>query len=244
MEFLHGQTKAEAVLVFYNILKTEKTDEYENHYHDSGAGTSYIEMHPVKKGKILAGRPLTLTFMRNILKSFSEHDTGLSNFSGIIPKNVLYHKQSNDDFMLMWYHKPKVWSLNFTSNFVSSGDYYLPGMLICIIGTSLYVYSYKDKTIDINTKLFRAPLFNINDKGLVCTGNIKLPRISDTPDTIISEYDSILNSGVFTSGDDYILKNNINLSQYFKDLTKKKTKQFDRKLLIPSKNSIKNLISL
>ena len=134
----------------------------------------YISYHKIIGEGLTAGMPLTIETARNLLRCL-EVDLVKFSFKGILPKNLI-HFDFKESLRLLWIVHPKQQNLFFdTKTGVTSGFYPLPKLVFSLNGNTLQVFALKRNT-DLNesTKLYHAPLLNINLQGGVCMGNVSI----------------------------------------------------------------------
>lgn len=133
----------------------------------------YFEMHKIdKNGKMRNGTPLTAECMSDLAKAFKAEQSLPPH--GRIPSNMLYYDSRIGGVKYIWYNPPQKRMMYFSKNLkINDGEYYMPGVVYCVHGDRLHIYSFKgNKPIK---KLFKAPFFNVSETS-VCIGNAQIER--------------------------------------------------------------------
>lgn len=154
-----------AVLTIYESVKQQETD-----FGPRQVIKTYVEVHPVEKGLVLAGKPLTNDFANSLGKALHQETRTL--ISGMIPPNLLYAGWSNDRPVLVW-HTP----------IQKVKAFYTPALNIPngIIEVPALIWRYNDATgalrlgaikdpISEKTPIYYAPFHNCYDNLGVCLG--------------------------------------------------------------------------
>jgi hypothetical protein len=103
---------------------------------------------------MLAGRPLTLKCITELVESFS---TGKSNIPhGKIPQNMLFSDTRKDQERYVWYNPPQKRMMFFSRNLnIEDREYHLPGIIYDTGSEHLDVYAFKEETPDLESKLYK-----------------------------------------------------------------------------------------
>jgi len=136
----------------------------------------YLEQRDIAYGKMGAGRPLTKACITNVIRALTEDNEDIEKgFHGVIPKNLLYADTTTGHTKLVWYNPPQKRKAYFVKDLgIPDGDLGVPGIVYVVENSGLSVFAFKGKTP--NNRLYRAPFFNIYDKGKVCLGNAKTKK--------------------------------------------------------------------
>ena len=163
-DIVFGQQIPEMALVVYKNNKT---------------GSIYIESHKINaEGRMLAGCPLTLKCITELVESFSVEQGTVPH--GTVPENLLYFDTRKGHERYLWYNPPQKRMMFFSQDLnIEDGEYHLPGIIYDTNGENLDIYAFKDKKPEAETKLFKAPLFNVTGEK-VCLGNTKI-KFPDNP---------------------------------------------------------------
>jgi hypothetical protein len=112
---------------------------------------------------------------------------------------------------------------------IEDGEYHLPGIIYDTDGEHLDIYAFKEEAPDIESKLYKAPLFNVTGQK-VCLGNAKI-NFPDNPtfDDYIVYWEKKFRLSEFShlGGNTNPTKNNL------VTVTKNMTGSFDYNELIP-----------
>lgn len=147
----------------------------------SSKSSGYVEHHNIEningKYQSTGGSPLTIEIAKNIFRFLEKPEDTILTWSGLIPRNVLYHNNSYG-LKLIWYKKPEVRQLQFKDETLNKKNFFIPGIIFFYDAGEIKLYCYnslsKKETLkrpDINEKLFLAPFFNMMSSTSLCTGN-------------------------------------------------------------------------
>lgn len=142
-------------------------------------------LHPVVNEKVGAEVPFTTESAKQIFALFSEYKYEQKVFENLIPKEIIYAKDSPEKGLeLKWIVKKSkreiYYSKDNNEKGLESKAYNLPTLLFKYSKKKLYVFALSDIDVDnINqdTLLYHAPLFNISNNGAVCMGNVNLSKV-------------------------------------------------------------------
>jgi PRTRC genetic system protein B len=142
-------------------------------YKNDETGSIYLESHRIDaKGRMLAGRPLTLKCITELVESLSAGQSNIPH--GKIPQNMLLSDTRKGHERYVWYNPPQKRMMFFGKNLnIADGKYCLPGIVYDADGEHLDVYAFKEETPEADSILYKAPLFNVTGQK-VCPGNAKL----------------------------------------------------------------------
>ena len=148
-------------------------------YKNSETDSYYIESHKINaEGQMLAGCPLTLKCISQLVESFSVEQGTVP--CGIVPENLIYFDTRKGYERYVWFNPPRKRTMFFTKNLnIEDGEYCLPGIIYDTNGENLDLYSFKEKKPNMESKLFKVPLFNVTGSK-VCLGNAKI-KLLDNP---------------------------------------------------------------
>jgi PRTRC genetic system protein B len=150
----------------------------------------YATVHDVAQGKrgpaIGAGEPATKEACADLARALG----AASSLSGFVPPNLLYMGART----LAWWRPPGVATMHFNAEKDAAGDQRedkthakalgkrggrapQPGLVFIVTPGDWYVYAVPGTARpDADTKILRAPYFNVWSGGRICTGNVKLPE--------------------------------------------------------------------
>jgi len=206
-------------------------------YKNNRTGSTYIESHRInEQGRMLAGQPLTLKCITELVESFSV-EQGHAPY-GKIPPNMLYCDTRKGHERYVWYNPPCKRMMFFTKSLnIENKEYYLPGIIYDTNGENLDVYAFKEKKPKAESLLYKAPLFNVTEES-VCLGNAKI-SFPDNPtfEDYMMYWEKKFWQTEFThlGGNTNPTKNNLVA------VTKNMTGSFDYNELIPFKRNRKIL---
>lgn len=149
-----------------------------NVYHNND-GKYYLESEAavVTGGKVVFKS--AVPFEAKHLKSLAEAVTKKvkeETFPGVFPEDLLYM-----DKHIIAIYQPEQWmKLNFKDSLkIESKEYHVPGLIFVLNNHSLSVHAYLDKgRPNDDTKLFKAPFYNMYESGTICMGNNDTRQLS------------------------------------------------------------------
>ena len=147
-------------------------------FYASQAG-KYVEHRKIEKGKMMAGQPLDVKQLADLVKIVESYASGqqkMSAMGGTVPQNLLYVDPNPERMKMVWWRPPEERMMYFKKTLgIPDGTMKVPGVVYKVSGTgSLSVYCFKGKKP--KKVLYRAPFFNIYTDGHVCLGNSKTQR--------------------------------------------------------------------
>jgi PRTRC genetic system protein B len=185
---------------------------------------------------MLAGKSLTLKCITELVESFSIEQNNIPH--GSIPENMLYFDARKGHERYVWYNPPRKRMMFFKKDLnIQDREYYLPGLIYDTDGEHLDIYAFKGKRLESESKLYKAPLFNVTNQK-VCLGSAKInfpenPTFSD----LINYWEKKFWLTEFSH-----LGGNVNPTKSnLVTVTKNSTKLFDYHQLIPFKSKNKVL---
>ena len=128
------------------------------------------------KGKMGEGVPVTVEFMNELVRGYSEHRSNTP--YGRIPSNMLWCDSRKGSEKYVWYNPPRKRMMFFKESLkVENAEYNLPGVIYEAGEHGMRIYAYKDDMPGKDTLLYVAPFFNVTGSS-VCLGsaNIDLPK--------------------------------------------------------------------
>jgi PRTRC genetic system protein B len=195
-----------------------------------------------KTNKLSAGQPMTTESLKSIFK-FVNNDNEESDygFKGLIPSYVLSFK--TDEKRIIWRTPPRIKTLLFKENLpIETAEYPIPELLWKLTKNGLSIYALKtpfDETPSMKSKVYQAPFFNVSSGGSVCMGNAKFSTVNNYYEDIMVAVENAFFNSIFThSSTNELLKGNyIELMDLMK-----RSRDFNYKLLIDTKKTIKNIL--
>lgn len=138
------------------------------------------------KGKMGEGVPVTVEFMNELVRGYSEHRSNTP--YGRIPSNMLWCDSRKGSEKYVWYNPPRKRMMFFKESLkVENAEYNLPGIIYEARESQLDVYAYKDDRPDRETDLYAAPLFNVTGSS-VCLGSARIEKPRDMTYLNLLEY--------------------------------------------------------
>lgn len=206
-------------------------------YKNDDTGSVYIESHRINaKGQLLTGRPLTLKCITELVESFSAEQSNIPH--GKIPQNMLFSDTRKGHERYVWYNPPQKRMMFFSKNLnIEDREYYLPGIIYDANGEHLDVYAFKGETPDMESKLYKAPLFNVTGQK-VCLGNTRLV-FPDNP--TFHDYIEYWEKKFWLSEFSHLGGSNNPTKSNLVTVTKNSVKSFDYNQLMPFKKDDKTL---
>lgn len=198
-------------------------------YRNNKTDAVYIESRRInEKGRMLAGRPLTLKCITELVEFFSAEQGNTPH--GKIPENMLYSDTRKGHERYIWYSPPGKRMMFFSKSLnIRDGEYHLPGIIYDTDGEGLDVYAFMEEKPEVGSILYKAPVFNVTGQK-VCLGNAK----ADFPDNpVFGDYTAYWEKKFWLSefshpgGNTNPTKNNL------VTVTKNSTHSFDFEELLP-----------
>jgi PRTRC genetic system protein B len=151
----------------------------------SGSSRAIVTTHTIAKAPgryvLLPGKPASAAALHQLLARFNHNIA----HQGILPWNLLRHTPGE----LLWHCPSRSEPVFFRTNqeelnAISGARVLHPHLLFYVNRGSLYIAALSDdQRPTLQTKLFRAPYFNVSPEGKVCQGSMKGPRES-RPETL------------------------------------------------------------
>jgi PRTRC genetic system protein B len=198
-------------------------------YKNDKTGSLYIESHRInEKGRMLAGSPLTLNCITELVESFSVEQGNIPH--GRIPETMLYSDTRKGHERYVWYNPPGKRMMFFSKNLnIEDCECRLPGIIYDTDGEHIDIYAFTEEKPEAESILYKAPLFNVTGQK-VCLGNAKI-NFPDNPtfDDCIAYWEKKFWLTEFShlGGNTNPTKNNLVM------VTKNSKKSFDHNELIP-----------
>lgn len=144
----------------------------------------YLEIHAVKDGKLMAGKPLTQSGINQLSKIIT---TKTLQGKSIFPTNLIFCSPES----LLWFTPATERSMFFTENLcIPDGKAWVPALLWSVnVHTqtvSLFAMKSSRRPTE-NTRLYMAPFHNVYASGSVCMGSAKLCRQNRQSNAALSE---------------------------------------------------------
>ena len=138
----------------------------------------FLEVRDIDdRGNMTEGRPVTLEFMNELVKGYSERHG--STPYGKIPSNLMYCDSRKGSERNVSYNPPGKRMMFFGPELIiDNAEYNLPGVIYEAGEHGMNIYAYKGDTPDKDTPLYAAPFFNVTGSG-VCLGSANLEKQKD-----------------------------------------------------------------
>jgi len=178
----------------------------------------YVESYDIgADGKPLNAHPLTVQEGEELIKALSvkvkkEREHRILNPRGLLPSNVLYLNTGKNACAVWRTPAQKVGLLFDKALQIACGEAAVPPLVWKASRKELMVFAMKGRKVTPDTPLFRAPFFNIGERGRVCMGNV---RVQIPPDCCIEDFMRLWQTYFFNSyfthliGSDTPVKGNI-----------------------------------
>lgn len=138
------------------------------------------------KGRMGEGHPVTVEFMNELVRNYSETYSGMP--YGSLPSNLLYADTRKGSERYIWYNPPGKRMMYFVGNLgIENAEYNLPGVIYEAGEHGMNIYAYKDKELKEDSALYAAPFFNVT-RTSVCLGSAKIVRPNDLTYANLLEY--------------------------------------------------------
>lgn len=213
-------------------------------------GKTVATTHPVQLVKekpfILPGRPIDQAAVVELMVSLSNNgqptspDVAKSQF---LPPNVLCFTPNQ----LIWWCKSQVRPLYFESDdkqvkTLHGKNVTHPNLIFQVRDNGFFVYAVATNSRpELNTKLYRAPYFNIFQNNAMCKGNVKIPSPA-TPNVIAELENAFFDTHFTYSNVNDIVKGGHN--KFWLPLRGNKKKRVPVKLLTPLDQTLASLLKL
>lgn len=204
---------------------------------------NYLTMHNVRNGKIGEEVPFTKKTAMGIFSIFEEYAYIPKQFSGIVPKNIIYARDTpTQGLQLTWTVKSTKKKLMFSpSTGLSNGMYSIPSLVFNYKKSCFSVYAICDSDytkINEYTVLYHAPFLNVFNQGNICMGNVRLGKIENlsTFEACTSFLESAFFNSIFTHSNNRNVVSSKSVEQE-KDATRWNTNN-----LHPTQKTIKSII--
>ena len=138
----------------------------------------FLEIRDIDdRGNMAEGRPVTLEFMNELVKGYSERHS--STPYGKVPSNLIYCDSRKGSERYIWYNPPGKKMMFFRPELkIDNAEYNLPGVIYEAGEHGMRIYAYKGDTPDKDTPLYAAPFFNVTGSS-VCLGSANLEKTKD-----------------------------------------------------------------
>jgi PRTRC genetic system protein B len=190
-----------------------------------------MESHRIdEKGRMLAGRPLTLKCITELVDAFTVEGGSIPH--GMIPANMLYCDTRKGHERYVWYNPPRKRMMYFNRELnIDDGEYAVPGLIYDTCGERLDIYAFREEKPEKYSILCMAPLFNVTEKS-VCLGNTKI-SFPDNP--TFAQYLDCWEKKFWQTEFSHLGSNGNPTKNNLVTVTKNSTEYFDYEELIPLK---------
>jgi PRTRC genetic system protein B len=207
-----------------------------------GNNDYYLETREILKDGVLgAGVPLERETLSRIMQEIETTELSRKKCTGFLPNNLLLFREESHNIELIWYVKASKRQLSFKKSLgIDDGLVNLPTLVFHLKNGGLNVYATKINIPTTETKLYRAPLHNINLKGDVCMGSSKVKSSDEVLEIILNNEDGFFMSMFTELHGGSPIKGNLNT---FLQKQIKGNLPFDNNVLTPSKvGKVKDLV--
>lgn len=233
-----------------NVLEIEQNTllpELELIFFSNYEGNVYAEYCEIKENKRTSYKPISyhgINLLYNKLKLLVKENNNekFYKFKGLIPSNVIYYDVLTTP-CIAWI-KPS--HINSYNTIKKKYFYKYPNLLFLLKFNTLFVYALKTTKVNMNTKLYNAPFYNVYDNGKLCMGTMRIDNLISIyhEETISNLEDSFFNS-FFTTERMGTQRSKTDIAILYKRLlanSKTHTVKFPNKELIDAKKTIKDVI--
>jgi len=194
---------------------------------------NYAEVHNIKNGEFLEGRPLVKGELEDLVKIAKSNKNLEDNDSiDLNPfRLILSYKSNPISDTIVWIYPAQQQKLIYSEG-METKDYWIPNIIFKSDGKAVYVYAIKSNDIlslNEGTQLYNAPFFNIYEKGSVCMGQVKIKKFKDVNDIIKNVEAAFFMSEFTHTNFNEIVKGSL------LDAYNNQNGKFDESLLIPCK---------
>jgi hypothetical protein len=163
----------------------------------------YVEYIPIEDGKPADPRPLSIENLDTLHNYLINRKSGSTQLYGAIPRQLLFMKPE------LGYYVWTVPAMKRRAYFDGKPNRFVhyPNMLFVADGTDLSLFCYKGKLTD-KTEIYSAPLWNVDHKGLLCLGNVKLNNVkkASTYAELLQAWEDVLFLSRYSHGYGHIEK--------------------------------------
>jgi len=129
----------------------------------------YLETHPFQDGSLGAAAPLAQDHITELLNSMQKQEN--KQLSGMIPRNLLYMDMTKRVFV--WYQPADSYFLRLSNKIGKDGMVNMPSLIYMTSGRTLKVFATTSKMVSLKSKVYYAPLLNLNEDSAVCQGTAR-----------------------------------------------------------------------
>lgn len=162
----------------------------------------YIESLDVdENGMPVNAHPLSVQEMDNFVQTLTVSAHFKNSFlisEGLLPANVL-HLNAMDGFVI-WYTLESTVQLYFKESLsINNGTASVPALVWKAYKDELYIYALKENgKPDLQTTLYYAPFFNINQNGKVCMGTVDIDEAPKSLEQFIMDWQNYFFNSYFS----------------------------------------------
>lgn len=207
----------------------------------------FIQAHDVykKDGQLKLGEGVSLsddTWSKIAKTALSKKKSDDIIFSGIMPENILFFKNTIAEKKLIWWEPAQKRYIHFVKDLhIPSGEAPVPSLIFkyCNERLSVYATNLLRRPVE-ETKLFSPPFHNCSQTGEVCMGSAETKKTL-IAQNIITEWSKAFWQSEFThTNNEKNVKGNIN--SMWKILIQEKRPLFPTDVLAPLKLTLKDLL--
>lgn len=143
----------------------------------------YLEKREINTvgGKFVLNAPVPLAadVLKNIAMTYMKKNNFNMDFGGLLAEHLLYGSNTPGKTIVMWYRPASKKRLNFSKALkIKDGCVVeIPAILYLVINDNLYLYALANNNRPVlNSKLYKAPFYNIYEDGNVCLGTAKVGK--------------------------------------------------------------------
>jgi PRTRC genetic system protein B len=152
----------------------------------------YLESHQINdSGQIMEGKPLLQETMQGIVDVFFDERQGMTRMKGMLPENILsFELKPGGDYKMMWHRPAEIRVLHTAPQLkLPVNKTWVPAMVYVANRKNLSVCAVKTNSRPKeNTRLYKAPFFNVSDDGRVCLGNAQMKKPKENSYAAFMQY--------------------------------------------------------
>lgn len=212
--------------------------------------TFYLENQQVKEGKTLLERtPLTYQCLNDLAEFLGDKDQ--SRLHGFIPSRMIYQNANVGKQQLIWHRPAQKTHVKFTSanKLPKNGYIHLPNLVFHVRENDLHIYATKSSRPGPRTRVYKAPLLNLNTSSRICQGTTRgliakqLPLIHDL-NNVLDFWEEMIFGSLFNTGEgtgDDRIAGELKLIPYLKKIIDSE-EPFSEELLVSTQKRIEELV--
>ena len=203
---------------------------------------TYVEYADIDENQIIGiHKPLSHIDFANLVKTIKvSQKESINGFKSLIPKNVLFYRTDTVNPCLAWIVKGCYRDIDFKGK---KGKLNFPHLLFIEHNNIFKVFSVKTLNIKEDTPLYRPPFPNMYDDFTMCWGTMNKQKFMTGDYTkLMKNFEAVFFNSRFTGELMNNSQSNVNYLKWLKGDMNKKSKSFDKNILVKTKFKAKDVI--